>query len=146
MHEGITLIIAVYTGTAEGERGASTWLQSWLAACHCEVLLTVKGEIPPVQTGVPIQATSCVEMRASPRRPAPPSFSLFVSDIVQIDKRSFFFFLLWQVQLFEKMVEREDSVALYSPYMEVKSVSQSARARYTRLTNGIFLNKVMRVM
>lgn len=59
------------------ERGASTWLQSCLAACHCEVLLTVKGEIPPVRTGVPIQATSCVEMRASPNRP-PPLLPVFV--------------------------------------------------------------------
>ncbi|XP_056899123.1 coiled-coil domain containing 88A isoform X1 [Takifugu flavidus] len=50
------------------------------------------------------------------------------------------------VQLFEKMVEREDSVPLYSQYMEVNSVSQSARACYTRLTNGIFLNEVMRVI
>lgn len=80
--------------------------------------------------------------------PPPTLFSLFVSDILQRDKKRdfLFFFLLWQVQLFEKMVEREDSVELYSPYMEVNSVSQSARARYTRLTNGIFLNKVMRVM
>lgn len=54
--------------------------------------------------------------------------------------------MLSQVHLFEKMVEREDSVPLYSQYMEVNSVSQSARACYMRLTNGIFLNEVMRVM
>ncbi|KAM9356819.1 coiled-coil domain containing 88A [Symphorus nematophorus] len=50
------------------------------------------------------------------------------------------------VQLFEKMVEREDGVQLYSQYMEVNSISQSARDRYMRLTNGIFLNEVMRVI
>ncbi|XP_039976668.1 coiled-coil domain containing 88A isoform X3 [Xiphias gladius] len=50
------------------------------------------------------------------------------------------------VQLFEKMVEREDGIQLYSQYMEVNSISQSARDRYLRLTNGIFLNEVMRVI
>ncbi|XP_071385283.1 coiled-coil domain containing 88A [Centroberyx affinis] len=50
------------------------------------------------------------------------------------------------VQLFERMVEREDGVSLYSQYMEVNSVSQSSRGRYLRLTNGIFLNEVMRVI
>lgn len=44
------------------------------------------------------------------------------------------------------MVEREDGVQLYSQYMEVNSISQSARERYMRLTNGIFLNEIMRVM
>ncbi|XP_019945556.2 coiled-coil domain containing 88A isoform X1 [Paralichthys olivaceus] len=47
------------------------------------------------------------------------------------------------VQLFEKMVEREDGI-LYS--LEVNSISQSTRDRYLRLTNGIFLNEVMRVI
>lgn len=50
------------------------------------------------------------------------------------------------VQLFEKMVEREDGVALYSQYMEVNSIPQSARDRYMRLTNGIFLNEIMRII
>ncbi|KAM3613360.1 uncharacterized protein V6R79_024728 [Siganus canaliculatus] len=50
------------------------------------------------------------------------------------------------VHLFEKMVEREDGVPLYSQYMEVNSISQSARERYMRLTNGIYLNEVMRVI
>ncbi|XP_068571045.1 coiled-coil domain containing 88A [Cebidichthys violaceus] len=50
------------------------------------------------------------------------------------------------VQLFEKMVEREDGVPLYSQYMEVNSISQSARVRYMRLTNGIFLNEIMRII
>ncbi|KAF0039801.1 hypothetical protein F2P81_008036 [Scophthalmus maximus] len=49
-------------------------------------------------------------------------------------------------QLFEKMVEREDGVPLYSQYMEVNSISQSTQDRYLRLTNGIFLNEVMRVI
>uniref|UniRef100_A0A3B4UX84 Coiled-coil domain containing 88B n=1 Tax=Seriola dumerili TaxID=41447 RepID=A0A3B4UX84_SERDU len=49
------------------------------------------------------------------------------------------------VHLFEKMVGSEDGVPLYSQYMEVNSISQSARDRYLRLTNGIFLNEVMRV-
>ncbi|XP_008292576.1 coiled-coil domain containing 88A [Stegastes partitus] len=48
------------------------------------------------------------------------------------------------IQLFENMVESEDGVPLYSQYMEVNSVSQSARQRYLRLTNGVFLNEVMR--
>ncbi|XP_054453623.1 LOW QUALITY PROTEIN: coiled-coil domain containing 88A [Anoplopoma fimbria] len=50
------------------------------------------------------------------------------------------------VQLFEKMVEREDGVPLYSQYMEVNSITQSARDRYKRLTNGIFLNEIMRII
>nr|XP_040030117.1 coiled-coil domain containing 88A [Gasterosteus aculeatus aculeatus] len=50
------------------------------------------------------------------------------------------------VQLFEKMLEREDSGPLYSQYMEVNSISQSARDRYTRLTDGIFLNEIMRII
>uniref|UniRef100_A0A3Q4M4J5 Coiled-coil domain containing 88B n=1 Tax=Neolamprologus brichardi TaxID=32507 RepID=A0A3Q4M4J5_NEOBR len=49
------------------------------------------------------------------------------------------------VLLFENMVESEDGAPHYSQYMEVNSVSQSARDRYLRLTNGIFLNEVMRV-
>lgn len=53
---------------------------------------------------------------------------------------------LSQIQLFEKMLEVEDSFPLYSQYMEVNSIAQSARDRYMRLTNGIFLNEVMRVM
>ncbi|XP_042348731.1 coiled-coil domain containing 88A [Plectropomus leopardus] len=50
------------------------------------------------------------------------------------------------VQLFEKMVESQDGLPLYSQYMEVNSISQSARDRYMRLTNGIFLNEIMRVI
>ncbi|XP_069550585.1 coiled-coil domain containing 88A isoform X1 [Brachyistius frenatus] len=50
------------------------------------------------------------------------------------------------VQLFGDIVESEDSIPLYSQYMEVNSVSQSARERYLKLTNGIFLNEIMRVI
>uniref|UniRef100_A0A3B5L2S4 Coiled-coil domain containing 88B n=1 Tax=Xiphophorus couchianus TaxID=32473 RepID=A0A3B5L2S4_9TELE len=49
------------------------------------------------------------------------------------------------VELFENMVENETSIQLYSQYMEVNSVSQNALERYKRLTNGIFLNEVMRI-
>ncbi|XP_056295947.1 coiled-coil domain containing 88A isoform X2 [Pseudoliparis swirei] len=48
--------------------------------------------------------------------------------------------------MFEKMVERDDGVPLYSRYMEVNAISQSARDRYVRLTNGIFLNDIMRII
>ncbi|XP_074530969.1 coiled-coil domain containing 88A isoform X2 [Halichoeres trimaculatus] len=44
------------------------------------------------------------------------------------------------------MVEGEDGVSPYSQYMEVNSITQSTRDRYLRLTNGIFLNEVMRVI
>ncbi|KAM4554724.1 coiled-coil domain containing 88A [Odontesthes bonariensis] len=50
------------------------------------------------------------------------------------------------VQLFDNMVESDDSVQLYSQYMEVNSVSQDAKEHYTRLTNGVFLNQVMRII
>ncbi|KAF7657965.1 hypothetical protein LDENG_00019530 [Lucifuga dentata] len=50
------------------------------------------------------------------------------------------------VQLFERILEHEDSIPLYSQYMEVNSTSQGARERYLKLTNGVFLNEVMRVI
>ncbi|XP_076015657.1 coiled-coil domain containing 88A isoform X2 [Genypterus blacodes] len=50
------------------------------------------------------------------------------------------------VQLFERMLEQEDSFPLYSQYMEVNSVSQGTREHYLKLTNGVFLNEVMRVI
>ncbi|KAL6117368.1 uncharacterized protein ACO6RY_15168 [Pungitius sinensis] len=50
------------------------------------------------------------------------------------------------VQLFEKMLEREDGGPLYGQYMEVNSISQSARDRYARLTDGVFLNEIMRII
>ncbi|XP_029961962.1 coiled-coil domain containing 88A isoform X2 [Salarias fasciatus] len=49
-------------------------------------------------------------------------------------------------ELFEGMVGSEDGVALDSQYMEVNSSVKSARDRYLRLTNGIFLNEVMRII
>ncbi|XP_034037298.1 LOW QUALITY PROTEIN: girdin [Thalassophryne amazonica] len=54
--------------------------------------------------------------------------------------------LVQWVQLFERMVEMEDGIPLYSQYMEVNSKSQSPRERYLKLTNGIFLNEVMRLI
>ncbi|XP_013858587.1 coiled-coil domain containing 88A [Austrofundulus limnaeus] len=50
------------------------------------------------------------------------------------------------VVLFENTVETESSVQLYSQYMEVNSVFKSARERYARLTDGVFLNEVMRII
>jgi hypothetical protein len=43
-------------------------------------------------------------------------------------------------------VDREENVMLFNQYMEVNSKSQNSHDRYLRLTNGIFLNEVMRVM
>ncbi|KAM6953338.1 LOW QUALITY PROTEIN: coiled-coil domain containing 88A [Aplochiton taeniatus] len=54
--------------------------------------------------------------------------------------------LVQWVQLFESVVDGEDSIPLYSQYMEVNSNSQKSQDRYLRLTNGIFLNEVMRVI
>ncbi|XP_035528907.1 girdin [Morone saxatilis] len=68
------------------------------------------------------------------------------SNIMEIIEEFMESALVQWVQLFEKMVENEDGVPLYSQYMEVNSMSQSARDRYMRLTNGIFLNEVMRVI
>ncbi|XP_065814898.1 coiled-coil domain containing 88A [Labrus bergylta] len=68
------------------------------------------------------------------------------SNIMEIIEEFMESALVQWVQLFEKMVEREDGVPLYSQYMEVNSITQSTRDRYMRLTNGIFLNEVMRVI
>ncbi|XP_057706782.1 coiled-coil domain containing 88A [Corythoichthys intestinalis] len=54
--------------------------------------------------------------------------------------------LVHWVQLFEKMVEMENSYPLYSQYIEVNPVSHNSRDCYLRLTNGIFLNEVMRII
>ncbi|XP_051929011.1 coiled-coil domain containing 88A [Hippocampus zosterae] len=54
--------------------------------------------------------------------------------------------LVHWVHLFEKMVEMENGVPLYSQYIDVNSVSQNSRHCYLRLTNGIFLNNVMRII
>ncbi|KAM7000797.1 coiled-coil domain containing 88A [Tautogolabrus adspersus] len=68
------------------------------------------------------------------------------SNIMEIIEEFMESALVQWVQLFEKIVEREDGVPLYSQYMEVNSITQSTRDRYMRLTNGIFLNEVMRVI
>ncbi|KAA8588835.1 hypothetical protein FQN60_010180, partial [Etheostoma spectabile] len=68
------------------------------------------------------------------------------SNIMEIIEEFMESALVQWVQLFEKMVEREDGFPLYNQYMEVNSISQSVRDRYMRLTNGIFLNEIMRVI
>ncbi|KAK2849021.1 hypothetical protein Q5P01_008855 [Channa striata] len=68
------------------------------------------------------------------------------SNIMEIIEEFMESALVQWVQLFEKMVEMENGIPLYSQYMEVNSMSQSTRDRYLRLTNGIFLNEVMRVI
>ncbi|XP_077388443.1 coiled-coil domain containing 88A isoform X2 [Festucalex cinctus] len=54
--------------------------------------------------------------------------------------------LVHWVHLFEKMVEKESNVLLSSQYIEVNNVSHNSRDCYLRLTNGIFLNEVMRII
>ncbi|CDQ83628.1 unnamed protein product [Oncorhynchus mykiss] len=54
--------------------------------------------------------------------------------------------LVTWVQLFDGVVDREENVMLFNQYMEVNSKSQNSHDRYLRLTNGIFLNEVMRVI
>ncbi|XP_070693071.1 coiled-coil domain containing 88A [Pempheris klunzingeri] len=68
------------------------------------------------------------------------------SNIMEIIEEFMESALVQWVQLFENMVKRDDGVPLYSQYMEVNSISQSARNRYMKLTNGIFLNEIMRVI
>ncbi|CAJ1058721.1 LOW QUALITY PROTEIN: girdin [Xyrichtys novacula] len=68
------------------------------------------------------------------------------SNIMEIIEEFMESALVQWVQLFEKMVEGEDGVSLYSQYMEVNSTTQSTRDRYMKLTNGVFLNEVMRVI
>ncbi|XP_045580093.1 protein Daple isoform X3 [Salmo salar] len=48
--------------------------------------------------------------------------------------------------LFDGVVDREDNVMLYNQYMDVNYKSQNSHDRYLRLTNGIFLNEVMRII
>ncbi|XP_062249558.1 coiled-coil domain containing 88A [Platichthys flesus] len=66
------------------------------------------------------------------------------ADITEIIEEFMESALAQWVQMFEKIVEREDGISLYS--LEVNSISQSTRDRYLRLTNGIFLNEVMRLI
>ncbi|XP_064829356.1 protein Daple-like isoform X2 [Oncorhynchus masou masou] len=54
--------------------------------------------------------------------------------------------LVTWVQLFDCVVDREDNVMLYNQYMDVDYKSQNSHDRYLRLTNGIFLNEVMRII
>nr|XP_029518373.1 protein Daple-like [Oncorhynchus nerka] len=54
--------------------------------------------------------------------------------------------LVTWVQLFDGVVDREDNVMFFNQYMEVNYKSQNSHDRYLRLTNGIFLNEVMRVI
>ncbi|XP_071268211.1 girdin-like [Salvelinus alpinus] len=54
--------------------------------------------------------------------------------------------LVTWVQLFDGVVDREDNVMLYNQYMDVNYKSQNSHDRYLRLTNGIFLNEVMRII
>ncbi|XP_061136856.1 coiled-coil domain containing 88A isoform X2 [Syngnathus typhle] len=54
--------------------------------------------------------------------------------------------LVHWVHLFEKMVEMENGVSLDRQYIEVNSDSHNSRDCYLRLTNGIFLNEVMRII
>ncbi|XP_067374002.1 coiled-coil domain containing 88A isoform X2 [Channa argus] len=68
------------------------------------------------------------------------------SNIMEIIEEFMESALVQWVQLFEKMVERENYIPVYGQYMEVNSMSQSTRDRYLRLTNGIFLNEVMRII
>ncbi|XP_034546572.1 LOW QUALITY PROTEIN: girdin [Notolabrus celidotus] len=68
------------------------------------------------------------------------------SNIMEIIEEFMESALVQWVQLFDTMVEGEDGGSPYSQYMEVNSITQSTRDRYMRLTNGIFLNGVMRVI
>ncbi|XP_024139842.1 coiled-coil domain containing 88A isoform X1 [Oryzias melastigma] len=50
------------------------------------------------------------------------------------------------VQLFENILESEADSRLCGQYMEVSSASRSAKDLYVKLTNGVFLNEVMRTI
>ncbi|KAI1898659.1 hypothetical protein AGOR_G00074650 [Albula goreensis] len=50
------------------------------------------------------------------------------------------------VHLFDNVIDGEADGPLSTQYLEVKSNSQHSQYQYLRLTNGIFLNKVMRVI
>ncbi|KAK7922429.1 hypothetical protein WMY93_009331 [Mugilogobius chulae] len=68
------------------------------------------------------------------------------SNITQIIEEFMESALVRWVQLFGEMLEREDSGPLCPEYMQVNSVSQRTIDLYLKLTNGIFLNEVMRVI
>jgi len=50
------------------------------------------------------------------------------------------------VHLFEGIVDEEETGSLYQEYMEVNFNSQNAVRQYLKLTNGVYLNEVMRIM
>ncbi|XP_077588783.1 coiled-coil domain containing 88A [Stigmatopora nigra] len=54
--------------------------------------------------------------------------------------------LVHWVGLFEKMAETEESFPPRNQYIDVNPVSHNSRDAYLRLTNGVFLNQVMRII
>ncbi|XP_036404235.1 coiled-coil domain containing 88A [Megalops cyprinoides] len=54
--------------------------------------------------------------------------------------------LVTWVHLFDSVIDGEGDGPLSTEYLEVNSNSQQSQGRYLRLTNGIFLNKVMRII
>lgn len=50
------------------------------------------------------------------------------------------------MRLFEDVVDGEMTSSSSHQYMEVNSNTQNALNIYERLTNGIYLNEVMRIM
>ncbi|KTG31287.1 hypothetical protein cypCar_00036345, partial [Cyprinus carpio] len=50
------------------------------------------------------------------------------------------------VHLFEGIVDEEENGSLSQEYMEVNSNSQNAVRQYLKLTNGVYLNEVMRII
>ncbi len=56
------------------------------------------------------------------------------------------FIIICKVHLFEGIVDEEENGSLSQEYMEVNSNSQNAVRRYLKLTNGVYLNEVMRIM
>ncbi|KAI2656972.1 Girdin [Labeo rohita] len=54
--------------------------------------------------------------------------------------------LVTWVHLFEGIVDEEENGLLSQEYMEVNSTSQNAVRRYLKLTNGVYLNEVLRII
>ncbi|KAG7464519.1 hypothetical protein MATL_G00166490 [Megalops atlanticus] len=65
------------------------------------------------------------------------------SDILEEFMRSE---LVTWVHLFDSVIDGEGEGPLSTQYLEVNSNSQHSQGRYLRLTNGIFLNEVMRII
>lgn len=55
-------------------------------------------------------------------------------------------FIVCKVHLFEGIVDEEENGSLSQEYMEVNFNSQNAVRQYLNLTNGVYLNEVMRIM